>query len=104
MKDHYPAAVKAGLLLQKIKSAGLLFGFPEESEVIGYVNFDLDEQVSFSVKYNELYPNRTVFHIADHERGIKWYPSKATVGRLIALLQHIESLMTDNENVYNEDD
>jgi hypothetical protein len=69
-------------------------------------NIDLDDYVSLSVEFKNIgngHENMK-FYIADDERGLKWWPTKKTVNKLIKVLQDIESQMTDITNKEDEDE
>ena len=64
-------------------------------------NIDLDDYVSLTFEFKN---DSMKFYIADDERGLKWWPTKKTLNKLIKVLQDIESQMTDNTNKEDEDE
>ena len=73
-------------------------------------NFDLDDYVSLSIKFREdknwAGENLSTmqFHFADDNFGVKWYPTKKSIGNFIEILKNIESQMTDDTNSENDED
>lgn len=73
-------------------------------------NFDLDDYVSLSINFREdkngAGENLSTmqFHFADDNFGVKWYPTKKTIGNFIEVLKKIESQMTDNTNFEPDED
>jgi hypothetical protein len=64
-------------------------------------NIDLDDYVSLTFEFKN---DSMKFYIADDERGLKWWPTKKTVNKLIKVLQDIESQMTDGTNSEPDED
>jgi hypothetical protein len=71
------------------------------------MNIDLDDHVSVAIDFSE-YDNlhQMKFHFADDHFGVKWYPTKSTINKLIKFLQDLEPQMTDdtNKEFYLDDD
>jgi hypothetical protein len=68
------------------------------------INIDLDDYVSISVEFKNMGDGHEnmKFYIANDDSGLKWWPTKKTVNKLIKVLQDIESQMTDITNKEDE--
>jgi hypothetical protein len=69
-------------------------------------NIDLDDYVSLSIEFKDVgngHENMKL-HIADDEKGLKWWPTKKTINKLIKVLQELESQMTDITNYENDEE
>jgi hypothetical protein len=73
-------------------------------------NIDLDDYVSLAISFREdkNYAGETLntmkFHFADDNFGVKWYPTKKAIGKLITVLKELEGQMTDDTNAESNDE
>lgn len=74
------------------------------------MNVDLDDYVSLSVTFTEgkSHSGDVIkgmrFHLADDNSGVKWYPTKKAIGKLITVLKELEEQMTDDTNAECDDE
>lgn len=73
-------------------------------------NVDLDDYVSIAISFREdkNYAGEALkivqVYFADDNFGVKWYPTKESIAKLITVLQELEGQMTDETNVDHDDE